>query len=214
MIGKIFGKIRRKLHSPPAPPSSWDVYKDYVKVHPTAIIDPAASVKIFNPPVPPRICLEIGEGSHIFSTFALLRPEAKITVGKRCQLGASHFVAAERITVGDDVLMAWGVTVMDTDAHSLEWEFRQHDVARAYKDYIADPSNLIKTKDWSHVAVAAIDIADRCWIGFNASILKGVSVGNNAVIGACSVVVRNVPAFTLAAGNPAAAIKDLHQGNT
>src|SRR5450759_3982073 len=91
--------------------SSWEIYKDYIKIHPTAIIDPAAHIKIFNLPDPPRICLEIGEYSHIFSSFSILRPDAKITIGKRCQLGASSFIAAKSIEVGDDVLMAWGCTI-------------------------------------------------------------------------------------------------------
>jgi len=199
----------RLFRPAPVQRSSWEVYKDYVKIHPTAIIDPSASIKIFNPPVPPQICLEIREGSHIFSHFALLRPQAKITIGKRCQTGASHFMCADKISVGDDVLMAWGIIVMDTDSHSAEWEYRKNDVTQAYKDYQEDSSNLIKNKDWSHVAISPISIADRCWIGFNATILKGVTIGSNSDVAACSVVVKNVSEYTAVAGNPASQIKKL-----
>jgi acetyltransferase-like isoleucine patch superfamily enzyme len=190
---------------------SWKDYKDYVRIHPTAIIAPSASIKIFNPPKPAQICLEIGEGSHIFSSFSLLRPQAKIQIGKRCQLGASQFICADSIEVGDDVLMAWGGTIMDNDSHPLDWEFRKNDVIQCYNDYRADPADFIKNKDWSHVSIAPIKIQSRTWIGFNTAILKGITIGNNAVVAACSVVVKNVDPFTVVAGNPASAVSRLRE---
>lgn len=204
----ILKKILRGLGlTPGTGPTSWEIYRDYVKIHPTAIIAPTAAIKIFNPPVPPQICLEIGEGSHIFSTFALLRPEARIRVGRRSQLGNSQFICADSIEVGDDVLMAWGATVMDNDSHALEWEFRKNDVQQSYKDYQVDKSNFIKNKDWSHVAMGPIVIGNKTWVGFNVSILKGVTIGDESVLGAGSVVVRNVSSNTVVAGNPAKAVK-------
>jgi acetyltransferase-like isoleucine patch superfamily enzyme len=189
--------------------SPWDLYKDYIKIHPTVIMDPAATIKIFNPPDPPEICLEIGEGSHIFSCFNLLRPQAKIKIGKNCQLGVVNFVCAESIEVGDDVLMAWGITLMDTDAHSVKWEYRKNDVVQCYNDYLKEKNNFIKNKDWSHVISNKICIGDKVWIGFNASILKGVTVGDKSIIGAESVVVDDVPALARMMGNPAKIINEI-----
>jgi acetyltransferase-like isoleucine patch superfamily enzyme len=203
--------LRRILHTlgvlPSPGPDSWKKYARYVSIHPTAIIAPTASIQIFNPPVPPRICVEIGAGSHIFASFSILRPQARIRVGARCQLGSSQLISAELIDVGDDVLMAWGISVMDNDSHSLQWAQRKNDVAQCYRDYQADPSNLIKNKDWSHVPVRPIAIGDRAWIGFGASILKGVSLGAEAVVGAGSVVTRDVPAGAVVAGNPARIVR-------
>lgn len=214
MLKTLVKKILQLLGVlPESAVSSWQLYKDYIKVHPTAIIAPSATVKIFNLPVPPRICLEIGEGSHIFSNFALLRPEATIRVGKRTQLGNSSFICADSIEVGDDILMAWDCTIMDNDSHALEWEFRKNDVTQCYRDYQKDSANLIKNKDWTRVKMAPIVLGDKSWIGFSAAILKGVVIGEGAVVGAGSVVSRSVPPFCVAAGNPAKIIKELQESS-
>lgn len=204
MIRRILGRLGAK-----ASQATWDRYRQFVRVHPTAIIDPSATIKIFNPPAAPRVCLEIGEGSHIFGHFALLRPEATVRIGARCQIGASHFICADSIDVEDDVLMAWGITLMDNDSHALDWAHRKDDVRRAYEDYRADPGNLISRKDWSHVATAPIRVGSRSWIGFNAAILKGVNVGANAVVAAHAVVTSSVAPFEVVAGNPARVVRTL-----
>lgn len=206
MIGAL---IRRVIGAPPAQ-SSWNMYRNYVSVHPTAIIDPCASIKIFNPPDPPEICLEIGEGCHIFSTFSLLRPQARITVGRRCQLGNTHFVCAESISVGDDVLMAWGITLSDSDNHSIYWDERQYDVERCRRDYVATGGqDLARTHDWSGVQTQPVLIGDKAWIGFNAIVLKGVEIGEGSIIGAGSVVVQSIPPWTIASGNPCRGIRNV-----
>ncbi|MFA6570373.1 MAG: acyltransferase [Bacteroidota bacterium] len=187
----------------------WDKYKDYLKINKTAIIDPSSTLTIFNLPQKKKNFLEIGEYSHIFSNFSLVRSEAKIKIGKRCQIGSVHFNCAELIEVGDDVLMAWGITIIDNDSHSLYWKYRDKDVERCYKDYKNNKSNFIKNKDWSHVAIKPVIIYDKVWIGFNVSILKGVHIGNNSVIGAGSVVVNDVPSHALVAGNPAKIIRKI-----
>jgi len=191
--------------------SSWEIYKNYIKVHPSAIIAPSATLKIFNLPEPPEVCLEIGEGSHIFSSFALLRAHSKIKVGKNCQLGNSHFICAESIDIGDDVMMAWGITVMDNDAHSLYWEGRKFDVLQCYQSYLENPDNFIKNKDWTSVPIRAIKFGNKSWIGFNATVLKGVIIGQNSVVGACSVVIQSVPDFSVVAGNPAKVLTRLEE---
>lgn len=187
-------------------PPSWQRYAQYVSIHPTTLIAPSSNLTIFNPPTSPRICIEIGAGSHVFSNFSLLRPEATIRIGRDCQLGASQFVAAQEIVLGDDILLAWGATLIDSDTHSKAWEVRQFDVKCCYEDYLADPTNLIKRKSWDDIPAIPISVGGRSWIGFNSIILKGVRLSNNVIVGAGAVVTKNVDAFQIVAGNPARVI--------
>jgi galactoside O-acetyltransferase len=191
-------------------PASWQPFRNYVSVHPTALIAPSAGLQIYNPPDPPRVCVEIGEGSHVFSTFSILRPQATIRVGRNCQLGASQFIAAQGIEIGDDVIMAWSCTVIDSDNHAIHWSDRQHDVARCREAWISTHGRDIgRLHDWSPVGVEAIHIGSKAWIGFGCTILKGVQIGEGTVVGAASVVTRTLPPWTLAAGVPCRPIRPL-----
>ncbi len=202
LIKKILNRFRTKGESLISK-TSWEIYKEYINIHPSVIIDPSASVKIFNPPNPPKICLEIEEGSHIFSSFNLLRPESTIHIGKRCQLGNSLFISADSIEVGDDVIMAWGGTVIDSDNHSIYWNERQYDVERCRNDYLSTKGmDIARSHDWSKVNSSKVTINNKAWIGFNVSILKGVTIGEGAIIGAESVVTSDVKPWHIGAGNP------------
>ncbi len=50
---------------------------------------------------------------------------------------------------------------------------------------------------------APVKIEDDVWIGFNAAVMKGVTIGRGAVIGACAVITKNVEPYAIMAGNPA-----------
>jgi len=108
--------------------------------------------------------------------------------------------------------MAWGITVLDNDSHSLLWEERKGDVVQCGIDYRQTPEDFARNKNWSVVNIAPVRIESKAWIGFGTVILKGVTVGEGAAIGAASVVTRDVPAYTLVAGNPARVIRSLLPG--
>ena len=72
---------------------------------------------------------------------------------------------------------------------------------------------LASLKDWSVVRSAPIVIEDRAWIGFNAIILKGVTIGEGSVVAAGAVVTKDVEPYTVVAGNPARVVKRLERAN-
>jgi len=143
--------------------------------------------------------VELGARSMVEASLLFDREGGIIRIGDRTFIGNSLIVCAEEVSIGNDILIAWGVTIVDHDSHSLEWSGRKDDVVNW----------LHGRKDWSRVAVAPVRIEDRAWIGFNAVILKGITVGEGAVVAAGSVVTKDVPPYSVVAGNPARVIKKL-----
>ncbi len=148
--------------------------------------------------------LEIGERSIFSGTITSDRNGSCVVIGKNTFVGNSMIVTAQRVEIGDDVLISWGCTIVDHDSHHVEWASRMQDVRNYY----------LGIKSWEGVAVSPVIVGDKVWIGFNVIILKGVTVGPGAVIAAGSVVTRDVPAFTLVGGNPARPIRALKGATT
>jgi len=123
-----------------------------------------------------------------------------VTIGNRCYIGASHLVCRAAISIGDDTIVSWGVTIVDHDSHSIEWRDRQHDVADWAKGQ----------KRWDSVKIDPVELGDRVWVGFGATILKGVTIGDGAVIAAQSVVTADVPPDVLVAGVPARVVRRIN----
>ncbi|MGY2847571.1 acetyltransferase-like isoleucine patch superfamily enzyme [Bradyrhizobium sp. USDA 4509] len=145
--------------------------------------------------------LSVGEGSIVHADINFEETGGRIQIGSRTFIGRSHLVCYRSLTIGDDVIMSWGITIVDHDSHSIDWMDRRNDV----REWASG------RKNWHKIAHAPVVISDRAWIGFNVSILKGVSIGTGAVIGACSVVTRDIPPYSLAVGNPARVVRLLGQ---
>lgn len=150
----------------------------------------------------PGSTVQIGDFTMIEGGIVTEHRDARISIGARTYIGSSQIISANRIRIGDDVLIAWGCIVVDHDSHSLIWRERSGDVV----DWFSGKKN------WDHVARGTIDIGDKAWIGANVVILKNVTIGEGAVVGAGSVVTRSVPAWTLAAGNPARVVRSIREG--
>jgi acetyltransferase-like isoleucine patch superfamily enzyme len=127
------------------------------------------------------------------------REQAALSVGDRTFIGLGLLSIAERIIIGNDVMLAWGVTVTDHNSHSINFTERSQDVLDWKQD----------KKDWSSVPTTTVTIKDKAWIGFNAIILKGVTIGEGSIVGAGSVVTKDVPPWTIVAGNPARIIREI-----
>jgi acetyltransferase-like isoleucine patch superfamily enzyme len=143
--------------------------------------------------------LSVGEDSIVHADIRFEASGGEIWIGSRSFIGRSNLVCYRSITIGDDVIMSWGITIVDHDSHGIDWANRRDDVREWGQG----------RKNWEHVAHAPVVIADKAWIGFNVSILKGVTVGEGAVIGACSVVTRDVAPYSVVVGNPARVVRSL-----
>ncbi|MBP6754579.1 MAG: acyltransferase [Bacteroidia bacterium] len=156
-----------------------------------------------------RKYLSIGEYGIINANFIFETNKGEIVIGDNVHIGGATFISRTKITVKDDVTMAWGITIYDHNSHSVFWEERKNDNKQCYHDYISFNGNNIVNKDWSNVISKEIIIESKVWIGFDVVILKGVKIGEGAVVGARSVVSKDVPAWTVVAGNPARVVKYL-----
>jgi acetyltransferase-like isoleucine patch superfamily enzyme len=143
--------------------------------------------------------LKIGSESVVHANISFEDRGGEIRIGDRSFVGLANLTCYRRISIGDDVLVSWGVTIVDHDSHNPNWELRRSDVREWAQG----------RKDWSNVAHAPVVIANKAWIGFNVTILKGVTIGEGAVVAACAVVTKDVPPYSVVAGNPAQVIRKL-----
>lgn len=111
------------------------------------------------------------------------RSKARITIGRNCSIGdRTEIHAGEHVQIGNNVIIAWDCVIMDRDYHST-----------------GQGGEILRP----------VTIGDNVWIGCRAIILKGVTIEEGAVVAAGAVVTRDVPSFTLVAGNPARVIKEV-----
>jgi acetyltransferase-like isoleucine patch superfamily enzyme len=103
-----------------------------------------------------------------------------VLISPGCRISAS-----DEIRIGDAVMIANGVYITDSDWHGI--------YDRTERDADCRP----------------VLIADNVWLGDHAVVLKGVSIGENSIVGANAVVTRDVPANVVVAGNPAQVVKEL-----
>lgn len=133
------------------------------------------------------------EGYHInmHSPVKLLadRPGAQISIGKNTRIHGTCIHAYKEISIGRGCLIAANTQIFDGNGHDLSFP---------------DVENRINTQGEAE----SIVIEDNVWIGANCIVLPGASIGKGSVITAGSVVVKDIPAFVVAGGNPAKVIKE------
>ena len=155
-----------------------------------------------------RKYLSIGHDCIVGGTFVFESTLGNVIIGNHSYIGGSTFISRSKIEVGDNVTIAWGSTFYDHDSHSLDYMKRRQDIDDELND-IRLGRNFIENKDWSDVNSKPIKICNDAWIGMNVIVLKGVTIGEGAIVGAGSVVTKDVPAWSVVAGNPACIIKYL-----
>jgi len=145
----------------------------------------------------------IGEKSIIEPNVYFDKEDSHIIIGDRTFIGGSKLVCADKIEIGDDVLISWGCTIADHNSHSLLFSERKNDVLNSLKGI----------KNWEKVTTKSVKIGNKVWIGFEVRILKGVTIGEGACVAAGSLVIKDVPPYTLVGGVPAKVIKNLPHYN-
>lgn len=154
-----------------------------------------------------KIYLKIGENSLVDGDFIFETEQGYVEIGNRCHIGgSSQFISRNSIIIEDDVIIGWDCLFYDHNSHSTIWEERKNDVINEING-LQTTGNSLTNKNWDVVKDAPIHICSKAWIGMGVTILKGVTIGEGAVVAAKSVVVRDVEPYTVVGGNPATVIK-------
>lgn len=140
--------------------------------------------------------IQIGAHSRILGQLTVLGHGGNIRIGESCFIGEDARIwSCASITIGDRVLISHGVNIHDHISHSLS--------ARSRHEHISQIFTSGHPKVLDDVPSAPIIIEDDAWIGFNSTILEGVTIGKGAVVGAATVVTKDVEAYAIVVGNPA-----------
>lgn len=127
--------------------------------------------------------LDLGRRVRLYRRvrLELHEPGAVVRIGDRTFLNRETFIrCAQRVEIGADCAISWGVTIADNDDHEINGER----------------------------PVSPVRIGDHVWIGQRATILKGVEIGDGAIVAAGAVVTRDVPPRAVVGGIPARVIRD------
>jgi acetyltransferase-like isoleucine patch superfamily enzyme len=139
--------------------------------------------------------LKLGSNVTLFRSFIATEENGYIEIGDFSFISNASIACYNRIIIGKYVFIAGGVNIVDTDFHPL-------DAAQRLVDTIAISTIGDKTKR-PLFSSQPVNIEDEVWIGYNATILKGVTVGKGAIVQPGAVVSKDVPPGTVVEGNPA-----------
>jgi acetyltransferase-like isoleucine patch superfamily enzyme len=136
---------------------------------------------------PPYRRFSLGKNSVIESFSCINNAVGDVLIGDYTRIGMHNTVIGP-VTIGNHVNLAQGITITALNHNFTDKE---------------------KRIDEQGISTSAVNIGDDIWIGANAVILPGVTIGHHAVIAAGAVVNKDVPAHTLVAGVPAKVIKEI-----
>ena len=184
MLHRLLGRIALKASGATSGPGINAIGAPHISLYPESAICVGHYVTLISE----SFATALGVNHPV--VLRTLAAGARIRIGDRVGISGGSICAARRIEIGDDTMLGANVTIADTDFHSLH---------PAYRAGHTHPT----------IGIAEVRIGKRVFIGTNSLVLKGVTIGDNSVIGAGSVVTKDVPENCIAAGNPCKVIRSL-----
>lgn len=142
----------------------------------------------------------IGNNTIIRGNIFVFPHGGRISIGDWCFVGQNSYIwSSSNIEIGNRCLISHDVNIHDTNGHSINANIRHEQYKEiVYRGHPHDAPDIV---------ASPIKIEDDAWIGFGATLLKGVHVGRGAIVASRSVVTEDVEAWTIVAGNPARLVR-------
>ena len=164
-----------------------------IEVGENTVIDSSSCFKKYFSQLP--VGLKTGSNVTLQSPALGIEKNGYVEIGDYSYISGACIAAYDKIIIGKYVFIAGGVTIVDTDFHPLDPAQRLLDTVAV--STVGDKSRRPKFE------TAPVVIEDDVWIGFNATILKGVTIGKGSIVEPGAVVSKNVPPGSIVSGNPA-----------
>lgn len=146
-------------------------------------------------------CIRVGGHSVVAGELLVYAHGGDISIGEWCFIGEGTRVwSSGSVDIGDRVLISHNVNIFDSLTHPLNARQR-HAQFKAIMQ-TGHPHSI-------DLGEMPVTVSNDVWIGANACVLRGVTIGEGAIVGAGAVVTHDVPPFTIVAGNPARVIREL-----
>jgi acetyltransferase-like isoleucine patch superfamily enzyme len=183
---------------------SWDWYPgtipENVVLDPEAYIESTYSFFHYRSRAP--IGVRIGRGASVYLGVMFdLGPAGRVSIGDFSLLNGAWIQSDAAVEIGDHALISWRVVLMDSYRVPFDARKRRRVLERV-------PRGERRLLDGDEPG-RPIRIGRCVWIGFDACVLPGVTIGDGSIVAARSVVLEDVPPFTIVAGNPARPVRRL-----
>jgi acetyltransferase-like isoleucine patch superfamily enzyme len=183
---------------------AWDWYPgtipENVVVDETAYVETSFSFYLYRSERTAGVTYRRGASTYLGTMFDV-GPQGRVELGEYALVHGARIICDAEVTIGDYALISWNVVFMDTYRLPLDVRERRKELERVP----ARPQRVAAAE----VPAQPIRLERNVWIGFEACILPGVTIGEGSIVGAKSVVTQSVPPFTVVAGNPARVIRQL-----
>ena len=144
--------------------------------------------------------IEIGNNSRVYGQL-ISQGDGRISIGSHtCIYERTVIGSVSSISIGCCVIISNHVHIYDNNNHPTSPRIRREMCQNGFEG---------DSWRWTHADSAPIVIEDNVWIGEYAAILKGVTIGTGAIVASHAVVTKDVPPYTIVAGNPARVVKEI-----
>jgi len=145
--------------------------------------------------------ITVGENTHILGELQVFAHGGKVQVGNECYIGDhTRIWSTSLIKIGDRVLISHNVNIFDNQTHSISASDRNDHFKAIFST--GHPTEI-------DLGESPVVIEDDVWIACSSIILRGVHIGKGSIVGAGSVVTKDIPPWTVVGGNPAKVIREI-----